>query len=98
MGVKGGRHVKLTSPPSVNRLSGKMWERRRLTTVWASAACYTDSFTFFTGRGKEKLAAQFAAPHTSQCDPNNTYIQYTSILSGSACVTIDGVWIGDSIY
>jgi hypothetical protein len=24
-----------------------MWEPRRLTTVWASTACYRDSFTFF---------------------------------------------------
>jgi hypothetical protein len=26
----------------------KMWEPRRLTTLWAFAACYRDSFTFFT--------------------------------------------------
>jgi hypothetical protein len=26
----------------------KMWERRRLTTQWASTACYRDDFTFFT--------------------------------------------------
>jgi hypothetical protein len=24
-----------------------MWEPRRLSTLWASAACYKDSFTFF---------------------------------------------------
>jgi hypothetical protein len=24
-----------------------MWEPRRLTTLWASKACYRDSFTFF---------------------------------------------------
>jgi hypothetical protein len=24
----------------------KMWEPRRLTTLWASTACYRDSFTF----------------------------------------------------
>jgi hypothetical protein len=24
----------------------KMWEPRRLTTVWTSIACYSDSFTF----------------------------------------------------
>jgi hypothetical protein len=24
-----------------------MWEPRRLTTLWASMACYRDSFTFF---------------------------------------------------
>jgi hypothetical protein len=26
----------------------KMWEPRRLTTLWAFMACYRDSFTFFT--------------------------------------------------
>jgi hypothetical protein len=25
-----------------------MWEPRRLTTLWASTACYRDSLTFFT--------------------------------------------------
>jgi hypothetical protein len=25
----------------------KMWESRRLTTLWASTACYSDSFTFY---------------------------------------------------
>jgi hypothetical protein len=25
----------------------KMWELRRLTTLWASMACYRDSFTFY---------------------------------------------------
>jgi hypothetical protein len=25
----------------------KMWEPRRLTTLWASAACYRDRFTFY---------------------------------------------------
>jgi hypothetical protein len=25
----------------------KMWEPRRLTTLWASTACYRDSFTFY---------------------------------------------------
>jgi hypothetical protein len=24
----------------------KMWERQRLTTVWASTACYRDNFSF----------------------------------------------------
>jgi hypothetical protein len=28
-----------------------MWEPRRLTTLWASTACYTDSFTFFSWYG-----------------------------------------------
>jgi hypothetical protein len=30
----------------VSRLSRKMWEPRRLTTIWASTARYRDSFTF----------------------------------------------------
>jgi hypothetical protein len=29
------------------RIGYKMWEPRRLTTLWASTACYRDSFTFF---------------------------------------------------
>jgi hypothetical protein len=36
-----------TSTPSMNRLSGQMWEPRRPTTLWASTACDRDSFTFF---------------------------------------------------
>jgi hypothetical protein len=42
------RCVRLTTlPPSVSRLSTKMWEPQRLTTQWASTACYRDTFNFF---------------------------------------------------
>jgi hypothetical protein len=30
----------------------KMWEPRRLTTLWAAMACYRDSFTFFSSTRK----------------------------------------------
>jgi hypothetical protein len=38
----------------------KMWEPRRLTTLWVSMACYRDIFTFFmryTKQQKERLAS-----------------------------------------
>jgi hypothetical protein len=31
----------------------KMWKPRRLTTLWASTACYNDSFTHFSLRCKD---------------------------------------------
>jgi hypothetical protein len=34
--------------PSVSRLSRKMWDTRRLANLWASMACYRDSFTFIS--------------------------------------------------
>jgi hypothetical protein len=44
-GVKGGRRVRLTSLPLRADFLDKMWEPRRLTTLWAFTACYRDSFT-----------------------------------------------------
>jgi hypothetical protein len=43
-----------TLPPSVSQLSRKMREPRRSKTLWASTACYKDSFTFLScGLGVE---------------------------------------------
>jgi hypothetical protein len=40
--VKGGRRVGLTAD-----CLDKMWDPRRLTTLWAFTACYRDSYFFF---------------------------------------------------
>jgi hypothetical protein len=62
-GVKGGRRVGLsTSPSFVSRLSGNMWEPRRLTTLWAFTACYRDSFTFFKTQRKFKKSGKCNTP------------------------------------
>jgi hypothetical protein len=46
--LNGGRRITvITSLPSVNRLSKKYGILDVLTTLWASTACYRDSFTFY---------------------------------------------------
>jgi hypothetical protein len=46
-GVKGGRRLRLTTlPPSVGQLSRYCGTLNISTTLWASMACYRDSFTF----------------------------------------------------
>jgi hypothetical protein len=46
MGVKGGRPARKTDNLTAicETIVLKMWEPRRLTTLWASTACYRDSF------------------------------------------------------
>jgi hypothetical protein len=39
-------------------IAHKMWEPRRLTTVWASTACHRDSFTFVFYRTHSNLWPQ----------------------------------------
>jgi hypothetical protein len=41
----GRRASLITSPPSVSRLCKEMWEPPGLANLWASTACYRDSFT-----------------------------------------------------
>jgi hypothetical protein len=36
----------------------KMWEPRRLRTLWASTACYTDGFTFLHPRRRNYLSGK----------------------------------------
>jgi hypothetical protein len=49
-GVKGGRPALEASNLTAicEPIVQNMWEPQRLTTLWASIACYKDSFTFFT--------------------------------------------------
>jgi hypothetical protein len=46
LGVKGGRPARKADSLTAiyEPIVWKMWEPRRLTTLWASTACYRDSF------------------------------------------------------
>jgi hypothetical protein len=47
MGVKGGQRVRLVNRTAIcDPIVQKMWEPRRLETLWACTAHYRDSFTF----------------------------------------------------
>jgi hypothetical protein len=48
-------------------IAQKMWEPRRLTTLWATTACYRDSFTLLTAsaHGKEENGSD-ATTHWSE--------------------------------
>jgi hypothetical protein len=47
-GGKGRPALKADLTAICEQIFYKMWEPRRLTALWASTACYRDSFTFFT--------------------------------------------------
>jgi hypothetical protein len=49
LGEKGGRaaHKADNLTAICEGIVWKMWEPRRLTTLWASTACYRNSFPFF---------------------------------------------------
>jgi hypothetical protein len=48
LGVNGGRPTRKADNLTAvfERIVKKIWEPRRLTTLWVSTACYRDSFTF----------------------------------------------------
>jgi hypothetical protein len=46
--VKGGRRVRLTATSICDPIVKEIWEPRRLRKLWASTACYRDSFNFFS--------------------------------------------------
>jgi hypothetical protein len=48
-----------------------MWEFRRLTTLWASTACYRDSFTFYMPRTRKY-------PSSSEC-LNEKHIHFMTV-------------------
>jgi hypothetical protein len=56
LGGKGWPTLKADSLTAVcEPIVYKIWEPRRLTTLWASTACYRDKFTFFPYAKKRKL-------------------------------------------
>jgi hypothetical protein len=60
MTVKGGRsgHKADSLTAICEPIVQKKWEPRRLTTLWASVACYKDSFTYDHSSSKNKELPQ----------------------------------------
>jgi hypothetical protein len=70
--------VRLTTlPPSVRRLSRKCWEHRRLTTLWASTACYRDSLS----RKADNLTAICESSVLKMWEPR----RLTTLWASTAC-------------
>jgi hypothetical protein len=58
----------------------KMWEPQHLTTIWASTACYRDTFTFLLytavcapSAGVYVLSIEVCAPCTALCAPSTAW-------------------------
>jgi hypothetical protein len=72
-GGKGRPALKADLTSIYERIVWKMWESRRLTTLWASTTCYRDSFTFFyliRGKGicgKESIAQYDTSQKFMRC-------------------------------
>jgi hypothetical protein len=67
----------------------KMWEPRRLTNLWASTACYRDSFTFFlahvTGYALNKQPSDIFLTSSSNFFAPHICIVYTHLYAISYC-------------
>jgi hypothetical protein len=64
-GVKGGRPARKADNLTTiyEPIVKEMWEPRRRTTLWASTACYRDSFKFL-------LSTKLISPKNCHCEEN----------------------------